>query len=59
MKISTNSTTPTSNIKTPKNLAGPRKEGEWPAYQTKNARGWALQTSGDHEAVKEFFDTTY
>ena len=50
--MSDDSAIPKLNKSTPKNLAGTKKEGKWPAYQK-----WALNISKENGKVTEFFET--
>ena len=50
------STTQKFSKKTPKNLAGAKKEGDWPAYQICNAKTKALDLSKNSGKVTEFFE---
>ena len=53
------STVPKFCNKTPKNLAGAKKEGDWPAYQICSAKPWALEISKNNGKVTEFFENDY
>ena len=54
--MSDDSAIPKLNKSTPKNLAGTKKEGEWPAYQIWNTKKWALNISKENGKVTEFFE---